>query len=1188
MHLILQKCKERFRFTRKQKQVSPFFTSYKLVFMKVFTLAILLTLSGLLQAHNLSGQDLNKIFVSLKMKNKPLKVVLKSIEEQTNLRFAYKSEDISSAATISLSVNHQSLNQVLTIILRNNGFTYEMADNVVIIKPYRTENIINPASAVPPDKLSAGQNSQTLPDAARVIVTGLVTDENSQPLPGVTVKLKGIPFNITSTDADGKYGLNAQTNQVLVFSYVGFKTQEIKIDADNAAIINVKMEPSFGALKEVVVVGYGKQSKETLTGSISSISGADLVQVPNPNITQSLAGRLPGLIAFTNSGLPGQNDATLYVRGLSSTNDNSPLVVIDGIVRSNFASANGALSPLNINPLSYLDPNDIESISLLKDAAATAIYGARAANGVILVTTKRGTEGATTISYTASAGIQKSVFIAQPLDSYTTALMWNQAWQNEGTFAPTSGGAKGFTDQALDAIKNGTDPNRYSNTNWYKAILGSTPAQTEHNLSISGGTPKTRYFISAGYFDQDGFYSGTGFKRYNIRSNIDGKISNNLDFELNISGRQEQGNNVNSSPAASTFFISPLEPIQFTNGTYYYYPNIKGNPYLTSKGYGGYNDITKDYFESSGSLTYKVPHVQGLTVKGLISFDKYYVFNKIFTTTYNAYTLNDDNTYTLPLALSSTLPTLTENYSQFQSLTEEASVNYDHTFGLHHVNGLLLYTQTQNTGDNFSAGRVNFPSAILDQLNEGSLTGLTNSGSGLQNARRGVVGRIGYDYNLKYLAEFDARYDGSDLFPPGQRYGFFPAVSVGWRLSEESFIKDHLSFITNLKLRASWGQAGNDRAGAFQYLNSYAIATANQQNLGAYGFGGTAATPVSVLDLATLANSVFTWERATTVNIGLDANLWKDLLGIEIDVFKKRTSDILLNLSAQVPAVFGAPTGTLPLENYGIVDNKGIEIQLSHQNSIGQFHYFIRPNVTFNRSDVIRYPQGASVPPGQLLQGKPVSPDAVIGYVADGLYQSQAEINAGPTPLISTVKPGDIKYKDVNNDGKITAADEVIISRGRTPQVIYGINTGFSYKGLDLNVFFQGAADAVIYLPSNITDPFYMYNPYPVAFSLEKNSWTPTNTNATYPRLTVTSQNNLQPSSYWIKNGAYLRLKNAEIGYTLPAGWTKSLGLKSTRLFINGNNLLTFSHVKNMVDPESQFNTYPLIQVFNLGISVKL
>jgi TonB-linked SusC/RagA family outer membrane protein len=437
---------------------------------------------------------------------------------------------------------------------------------------------------------------------------------------------------------------------------------------------------------------------------------------------------------------------------------------------------------------------------------------------------------------------------------------------------------------------------------------------------------------------------------------------------------------------------------------------------------------------------------------------------------------------------------------------------------------------------------------------------------------------LGYSFKEKYLLEFDAREDGSDLFPPGHRYGFFPAVSAGWRLSEEKFIKDNLTFINNLKIRASWGEAGNDRAGAFQYLNNYSIPT----YIG-YGFGGANAVAGQILLPDVIANPIFTWEKATTTDIGLDANFWHNLLGISADIFHKRTSNILGSNASAIPAIIG---GQIPIGNYGIVDNDGIEVQLSHQNKIGQVSYFIRPNITYNKSKVISYPDAAGTPDALRLTGKQVQPGTLItGYVANGLYQNQAEITSGPTPLYAATQPGDIKYADVDGDGQITASDKVIISNGLVPTTLFGLNLGAGYKGFDVSIFFQGATGIKDVIPSQLFSSNYAG--LPIDFPIARNYWTPTNTGATFPRLTVTSRNNNDLSTYWVRNGSYLRLKNFEIAYTLPKNWLSKLSVTNTRIFVSGTNLFTLSHLKGIMDPETQVFNYPLVKVFNAGVSVK-
>jgi len=1095
----------------------------KLTFLLV--LCSLMTVSA-----SVKSQDAR---VTLTMKETAISKVIRAIEKNTDYKFVYNSSVFPADTKVNVSVTDETVANLLNQILANTGFNFKLLGGGLIVLT---------------------QNQVT---AGPIVITGSVIDENNQPLLGVNIKIKGQKTGATTTNEKGFFSIKLpDNNAVLEVSYIGYLTQEII--PGNSTTLNIKLKQALGALNEVVVVGYGTQSKATITAAVSQVSGADLVKVPGANLTQSLAGRLPGLIAYNTSGQPGADDATLLVRGLSTTNNSAPLIVIDGIVRSD---------------ISYMDPNDIESVSVLKDAAATAIYGARAANGAILVTTKRGTEGKTTITYSGNAGVQSAVQVLKPLDSYTTALMWNQAWTNEGAFAPDYYGTKGFNAAALAAIQNGTDPNRFGNTDWYKAVYGGTPTQQSHNVSINGGTTQSRYFLSAGYLDQNGLYDAS-LSRYNIRANLDGKIANIFDYTLNIAGRREIHDNVNGTPN-NALEMSPLEPFQYTNGTYHYDPAWSGNPYLEGKGYGGYNDVTNDNFESSVTLSYKVPFIPGLSIKGLYSFDNYATYNKIWSTPYTTYQYNADNTFSVPASVSTALASLSETFGQSQSTTSEASLNYSHSFKLHNINALLLYTETRNSAQSITAGRINFPSPLLDQLTLGSTTGATNGSTATQSARRGVVSRLAYNYDQKYLFEFDSRYDGSDLFPPGHRYGFFPALSAGWRLSEESFIKDRLPFITNLKIRGSWGMAGNDSGGAFQYLSTYSIPTGSS-----YGFGGSAG---QVLAPGVIPNPVFTWEKATTTDVGVDANLWKNLFGISADYFYKRTSNILATPASAVPVVLG---GSLPIGNYGIVDNSGFEIELTHQNTIGAVSYYVRPNITFNHSKVISYPEAASTPSTLRLTGRQVQPTTLItGYVANGLYQNAAQITSGPTPLYAATQPGDIRYVDLNGDGKITASDKTIITNGSTPGTVAGLNAGASYKGFDFSVLFQGAADVNDVIPRALA--WSMYGGIQIAYPLQQNYWTPSNPGATFPRLTVTSKDNQDNSTYWVRNGSYLRMKSFELGYTLPKAWLSKLSISDTHIFVNGTNLFTLSHLRGIMDPETGVYNYPLMRVFNVGLTVK-
>lgn len=560
-------------------------------------------------------------------------------------------------------------------------------------------------------------------------------------------------------------------------------------------------------------------------------------------------------------------------------------------------------------------------------------------------------------------------------------------------------------------------------------------------------------------------------------------------------------------------------------------------------------------------------------MKGLIAADKTFSFRKNFLKPYSAYILNGDGTFTERKNVQTIQ--VSESFFQFQNITTEASINYDLVLGKHSIRSLLLYTQTQNTADNLSASRSGLPSILLDQLSLGSPTTATNDGTASEDSRQSVVGRLNYKFADRYLVDFSFRYDGSDVFSPGNRFGFFPALGAGWIISQEPFFKN-IGFINYLKLRGSYGQAGNDRVGQFQYLQGYT-------STAFYAFGGPTAAGVAALQPGVIPNSDFTWERAKISNLGLDFTMLNGKLTVESDFFYKRTDHILVPFSAAIPAVIG---GTLAPQNGGKVDSKGFEIQLSYQQRNTKLQYYIKPNFTFSQSKVIEYPEAEGLSDNLKKVGKKVSIDALIGYKAIGLYQSVDHINASPTPLYSNTKPGDIQYADINKDGKIDANDRIIITNGSTPEIIYGINLGATYRRFELSIFLQGAGNVETYLDGQLNQSFYAG--IQRAFKYQTDRWTMENPNASYPRLTVTSQNNRESSSYWVRNSAYIRLKNVEISYTIPQKTISSWGLESIRAYVSGANLLTISRLK-ITDPETgaSARAYPILRVFNFGLTVE-
>jgi len=1117
-------------------------------------------------ASNVKAQSISNVHISVQLNQESFLSVIDKIEKNTPFRFLYRNEEVKELNALTLTYKDRTVEEVLQLLLSNTSFSFKQVDqNILITK--RKE--ISPA---------------ILGKHIPIRLGGQVVDEEGIPLGGVTVMLKGSNKYSTATDENGHFSLEIpdQNSRYLVFTHLGFTTKEVFYDKEVSQ--KIVLNYASGNLMEVVVLGYTSQKKVSIIGSVATVSGEELKQSPSANVSNSLAGRLPGLIAYQGSGQPGYDDSRLLVRGLSSSTNSSPLIVIDGIPQE-AVDRSGNIATAQ---LPHIDPNDIASISLLKDAGTAAVYGARAANGVILITTKRGEQGKTVLNYTFNGGWQKPTQLAKLVDSYTYATLANELYHNEGSFNPSAG--KGYTDAQLEMIKSGSNPDLYANTNWYSALMKPSAFQQRHNLSLNGGTEKSKYFISAGYLDQDGAYAISGYKQYSLRSNLDADINKNLKLSLNLNGRQEKYTGQSANGVTSYYReISPLVPSQFSNGLYNYVtiPNgystlVNGSPYLMANGANGYSISTQNVFESIGSLIYTMPFVPGLSAKGTLSYNKYYGTSKIFNQPYVTAIRNNDGTYSTKTT-GQTKASLTETFNQRETLVAEASLNYQRTFGKHAISAMALYTQTQNQGDYFLGTRTNFPSAAVDQLFAGDPTTAVTTGTAFKNARQSVVGRVSYNYEGKYLFESSFRYDGSDVFPKSDRFGFFPSVSAGWILSEEPFLKD-IKAINFLKIRASYGQLGNDRVGQYQYLNTYSLGT------GLDGYYTLGNVDLQALVPGVIPNVSFTWEKANILNLGFEAKLFNNLLGIEFDAFHKRTKDILSTRAFSIPATVG---GSLPSENLAVVDNNGIELALTHENKIGQVRYSVKPNLTLNKNKLIYTPEPAGYLSYQSAIGRPLTilpygMTSFLGYVAEGLYQSTDEIKAGPTPLYTNVAPGDIKYKDLNGDGKITPADRTVMGKGDYPGIIYGLSLGASYKGFDLNLLIQGAANVQKYM-TGLSEWAFANNGVPSEKHLDR--WTPSNPNASYPRLFSANLNNQAPSTYWFQNGAYARLKNVELAYNLPASVLSKVKLSSVRIYVSGTNLFTVTGLKD-VDPEAAFSafgadSYLIQKLYNIGLSVK-
>lgn len=998
-------------------------------------------------------------------------------------------------------------------------------------------------------------------------VSGAVSDSNNVPLSGVSVKVKG-GMQGTSTDAEGKFSLSftANKNPLLIVSYVGFETKEIPVA--NSQTLNIILKQEGGTLGDVVIVGYGKQKKATVTAAISSVDGDALVKAPVANISNSLGGRVSGIISRQSTGEPGEDNDRIQIRGIGTTGSSDPLVIVNGIPR----------------PYSQLDPNDIETVTVLKDAAAVAPYGLAGANGVILVTTKRGKEGKFSLNYDGFYGFQKPTNMPEFLNAYDYARLLSEANVNIGN-APT------YTEEQLQKFKDGSDPDHYPNTDWVHEVLSNDAPITRHSLSFSGGSQKIRIYSNIGYLYQEGVVPVVKFNRYNLTSSIDANVTATTTMSLDIQGMFSKQKNPGGNDGTAIFTnvteYPPILPIRFSDGK-------AANALLPQIYESGYDNLMNNMFNAKLQIEQKLPFIQGLSLKGAFAYNKYYTFQKAWQLPVRFYSLNGNNEYVTQSA-GPVNPTLTETFNEIQNIIVQGYITYDRTFGKHSIGALAVVETQKGLTNTFNASRINY-SVPLDELSSGSSNknDFNNGGASGQSAQTGLVYRVNYTYATKYLVELSGRYDGHYYFAPSERYAFFPAASLGWRLSEENFIKDNITWINNLKIRGSYGKSGNLAGGPFQYLPSYGLRNS-------YVFGGTSPVQVQGIYENTQANPNITWETANKADIGLDASLFRNKLTFSLDIFKERRSDMLIAPQAALPAEYGISISQV---NAGIMENRGLDFSISTDQI---FKNGMRLNAAFNftyaQNKLIQTFESASTynNSNRRQTGRPYN--AQFGLEALGLYQvddfdADGNLKQGlPVPSFGAVKPGDIKYADIAGtpgadgkptapDGKIDINDYNLIGDPLFPQIIYGLNLNFSWKGFDVSALLQGAAKASIYLSNEMAFPFF--NGAKI-FKQQADFWTPENTNAAYPRLTPTpTTNNTQPSSFWIKSGNYLRLKTAQVGYSLPASVLNNMHIASLRVYVSGQNLFTISKLK-FLDPElgnARARYYFQQRVLSFGLNV--
>lgn len=989
------------------------------------------------------------------------------------------------------------------------------------------------------------------------ICKGLVKDATGESVIGASVVVKGTT-NGTITDFDGNFSLDGiKKGDVIVISYVGYQTQEIKW---NGSPLNVILKEDSKTLSEVVVVGYGTQKKANLSGSVAMVDSKELENRPIQNVSSGLQGLMPGVAITGTNGAPGQDAGKIRVRGIGTLNEAGPYILVDGI---------------ETGTLSAVDPNDIESISVLKDAASAAIYGSKAANGVVLITTKRGKTGQTKISYSGYLSFQNATNMIERMGSYEYASLLNQALEAEGM-------SKRFNDTELQKFKDGNDP-LYPDTDWYD-LAYKTGVQHRHNVNINGGSENVKYMASLGYLNQTGILPNAGREQFNARTNLDMKINKRLSARMNLSFIKNDYSDASSAYYGGSSdqiirqlnLIAPWIVARYDDGTWGTISDGSPIAWLNSG-----MKVNRDNYNFSGmaAVDYEIFDGLKLTLQGA------YVNNLQNYNYFQKYIKYNENKESDPSQLD-------ERFYKWDRTNYDALLNYNKNFGKHNIKGLLGWHTEKYNYKYQKAVRKKFPNNELTDMNAGDASTQSNEGYTAELAMISWFARINYDFAGKYLLEANIRADASSRFAEGHRWGYFPSFSGAWRISEEAFMESAKdSWLSGLKIRASWGQLGNQDA--LSGSNNDYYPALNTYNLDSkYAFGGSLNSGYyqRKYRLETIS-----WEKASTWGVGVDFTLFNKLNG-SLDYYNRKTTGIIMDVT--VPKEFALDAYK---DNVGSMRNSGIEINLSYNTKIGQVDFGIAGNFSYNKNEILDL--GGGDPNKYLDATDGYSQRNKVGeamnsyyiYRADGFFNSQEEADAYTAkygnPFGKTFKAGDLRYVDTNKDGKLTADDREYCGSS-DPKIIYGFNINAGWKGIDLSLMFNGAAGV-----KRLFDGYEVYGNFSGdaahPATIWRDAWTPDNHDASMPRIfydtnSASSSRSVQ-SDFWLQDTSYLRLKNLQLGYTLPKGWLNSVGVENIRIYYSVENLLTFDKMKINIDPEStsqRLSSYPLLRTHAFGVNV--
>lgn len=993
---------------------------------------------------------------------------------------------------------------------------------------------------------------------AQTLVKGNIKDVSGEPLIGVSIKEKGTS-NGTVSDLDGNFAITTSKSNFLQVSYIGYISQEIK--AENGKTLQIVLQENSEILEDVVVVGYGTQKKVNLTGSVSAVTAKELANKPVTSTAQALAGLAPGLSVLQNSGRPGAG-ASVKIRGTGtfSSAGTAPLVLIDGL------SGN----------LDDVDPNDIQNISFLKDAASASIYGNRAANGVILIETKKGASGKTTITYNNSFGWQSPTELPDFLPSWEYATYYNMAMKNMGK-------QEAYTAEQIQKYRDGSDPDNYPNVNHLKWLLESGSGfQHQHNLSIQGGNNNLSYNLSVGYRNQEGMTANTNNERLTALFSMKSELSKCLHLNLNINAYNNKYNAPNGEPQSIDGMIGyavregAIYAGRKSDGSFGYQDNYSPEAWLNSESF--VKNISRNV-SASTQLTWDTP-IKGLSIIGKAGVTYWTKYDKA----YRAETYFDANKTIGPSTLS--IWTANNTYTTFEALA-----TYEKQIKKHYFKLLAGTSVEQSSNKGLEGSRNTFPNNYLYELGSGDGSTASNNSSLEEYALQSFFGRVNYSFNDRYLLEANLRYDGSSRFAKGHRWGLFPSVSAGWRITEEDFWKQSslAETVDNLKLRVSYGVLGNQNIGLYPYQQIYSLGYN-------YPIGNLAALQSGAY-MASYNNQDITWEKTAITDVGIDFSLWKGRFSGSVDYFYKYTSDILAPV--EVTSIMGRSVGQ---SNVGAVSNKGIEVNLTYNGKIGKdFIFSVSPNFTWIKNAVEKLANGAKeeINNGRIV-GQPIG--IIYGYKTDGLFVDQAEIDKAPEQLVgkSGIKPGYVKYQNISGpngvpDGQVDAQYDRTVLGSTTPKFYYGLNLTAAYKGFDFSALFQGLGGHKRLIGSYMAYAFY--NGGQIQRWQAEKCWTEENPNkwAEYPRLETLNMNNtnLQTSDYWVRDASYLRLKNVQIGYTLPKELVSKVGLQNIHIYVSGQNLLNINKFYKGWDPENEIGTgdapsyYPINKIYSFGLNIK-